>query len=602
MCGAVAWAQQSSSDGVILHEYFDPGAVDPSGRTGSASARNVPERTSPGSQEPPGLTLDPGGGDVIRGPEGPVESNATSPPYGPRSPRSGSSSLDDKTSRVDDLDYHANFDPSVFPYKRNVAQDRPYRTEEGAYRFETSESELEPVSVEARAASTREDTFWGSFLLRSRSGAKHPIPSVAPNQRVLEIRTEPEADVQIERDAAGNYYADVDYDGLLRMNMKVAAPRFYFTGRFRGDVAWGDFAAKPQPELETATRTVAGRVAAEIGVSRDGDPAQTVRRLVEYYRNFETTELPEEANDEDLYESISKRQIGVCRHRSMGFVLTARYLGIPARYVTNEAHAFVELWWPEGGWRRVDLGGAAREISYNGDRDDQLHDGAERDPLPKPERYREELQEMMDGGGDGDGGGRESGEESASNTSSAPDAGSRSEESGSEEEGRVRTSGGSDAGRRSAARSGSPDAGSAERRESRESTAEERNVDESSADPEQSESDPEPSEADSDDGGRRPTRLTLETESQTVFRGGAVTLHGVLRSASGEPLEGATVEMYFGRVGAPHSEMERLGTATTDAEGRYRVEVTVPETTGIGRWSLVARFPGDTNFQSARAE
>jgi hypothetical protein len=299
----------------------------------------------------------------------------------------------------------------------------------------------------------------------------------------------------------------------------------------------------------------------------------------------------------------------------MGFVLTARYLGIPARYVTNEAHAFVELWWPGGGWRRVDLGGAAREISYNGNRDDQLHDGAKRDPLPKPERYREELREMMDGGGDSrDGKGEEGGDRSNSSTASAPEAGSGSGESASGEGRERRASGRTDAGGLSSDRTGTPDVGgvpsdragtrdvgTGEGREARVSGAEEREIRGEASGPEEPVSDPEESESTSGEE-RRPTRLTLETESQTVFRGGQVTVHGVLRSASGEPLEGAEVEMYFGQRGASHERMDRLGRATTDGRGRYQVEVTVPETTGIGRWSLIARFPGDANDQSARAE
>jgi hypothetical protein len=53
----------------------------------------------------------------------------------------------------------------------------------------------------------------------------------------------------------------------------------------------------------------------------------------------------------------------VCRHRAYAFVLSALALGIPARLVRNEAHAWVEV--SDGlTWHRVDLGGAASHIDY----------------------------------------------------------------------------------------------------------------------------------------------------------------------------------------------------------------------------------------------
>jgi hypothetical protein len=54
-------------------------------------------------------------------------------------------------------------------------------------------------------------------------------------------------------------------------------------------------------------------------------------------------------------------QKGVCRHRAFAFLVTALGLGIPARMVVNEAHAWVEV---QGDriWHRIDLGGAAAAI------------------------------------------------------------------------------------------------------------------------------------------------------------------------------------------------------------------------------------------------
>jgi hypothetical protein len=53
---------------------------------------------------------------------------------------------------------------------------------------------------------------------------------------------------------------------------------------------------------------------------------------------------------------LSKK--GVCRHRAFAFLVTAQSLGIPTRVITNEAHAWVEVF-DSRLWRRIDLGGAA---------------------------------------------------------------------------------------------------------------------------------------------------------------------------------------------------------------------------------------------------
>ena len=62
-----------------------------------------------------------------------------------------------------------------------------------------------------------------------------------------------------------------------------------------------------------------------------------------------------------LFTFRRTRQKGVCRHRAFAFLVTALGLGIPARMVANEAHAWVEVR-GETGWQRIDLGGAAAAI------------------------------------------------------------------------------------------------------------------------------------------------------------------------------------------------------------------------------------------------
>src|SRR5690606_27036069 len=65
----------------------------------------------------------------------------------------------------------------------------------------------------------------------------------------------------------------------------------------------------------------------------------------------------------ELYAEIALGQVGVCRHRSFAFTVTALALGIPTRFVHNEAHAWVEVYDAKL-WHRIDLGGAAGDVSF----------------------------------------------------------------------------------------------------------------------------------------------------------------------------------------------------------------------------------------------
>ena len=97
-------------------------------------------------------------------------------------------------------------------------------------------------------------------------------------------------------------------------------------------------------------------VRAAIGVSRAMRPRDAIAKLVDYFRGFtDSAETPAPRGSVYLDLALSKK--GVCRHRAFAFLITAQSLGIPARLVENEAHAWVEI--HDGTlWRRIDLGGA----------------------------------------------------------------------------------------------------------------------------------------------------------------------------------------------------------------------------------------------------
>ena len=112
------------------------------------------------------------------------------------------------------------------------------------------------------------------------------------------------------------------------------------------------------PPLPDNVARDAAQVRAAIGVSRAMRPRDALAKLVQYFRGFvDSDEIP--TGQGSIYLDLALSRKGVCRHRAFAFLVTAQSLGIPARMVLNEAHAWVEV--GDGAlWRRIDLGGAGR--------------------------------------------------------------------------------------------------------------------------------------------------------------------------------------------------------------------------------------------------
>jgi hypothetical protein len=586
LSGAVVWAQ-SAFDDVVLHEYFNPWDVDVSRSAGSPGAAQAEPsaneaRRAPG--EPPGLSVDPGADEVILGADGPVDPAKTTTPYGPLDPRQQSSKLDDRTDRVDELNYYANFEPSVVPYKRGVVQNL-VRFGGGDYSLALQPGRTRRVPVEGGSLRSGEDEFWGSFLLRANEGERHPLPSVAPTQRILEVQAEPNVGVRFERDAADNFYIVPEAGGLLRLNVRLAAPGAYFGGDFSENVNWSQFDSSKTPELPREVAKVASEVLSGLGVSRQMRPHDALHRLVEHYRDFEGRPFPPELRGEDLYASLSREQVGVCRHRSLAFLISARALGIPTRYIYNEAHAFVEVDWPKLGWRRIDLGGAANELNYSAQAGSSVHSAGD-DSLPQPPNYQEEIERLRERGGEV---GEESGEESSEETSAAGEG--ESEQAGQSDQ---------------ADQAGSTEDGAYQHQneggeQQTPGQGEEPGESELAANEELDQSLPIDDASQEDT--RRKVILDANADTSEVFRGNSLGLNGSLFTEQGRPLSKRQIQVYLGPVGSKSADARiELGTLRTDAGGRFSGQLAIPDSVSIGRWSVILEFAGDDEHRSARAE
>lgn len=576
LVAGLVFAQQSTDGPFILHEHVSgwqdrtgSGNGDGSGNEAASSdaeeggeSAEANEFGDVGEGEAPALSMETRDDELVYGKDGPVPDGRFDEPYGSLNPFSSANTLDENTDRVNSLKYFASFEPSVIPYKRVVAQNRVMHSG-GDYRMVLEAGSREPVEVEPFVG-VDEELFWGNFMIRMERDQWQPLASVSPSQRIVEVHAEPPVDLRFSRDNAGNFFVRSDQRGMVRLVVKIAVDPYYFSGEF-GDVDWGSFTRLDKPEFPQSARASARAVLATLGVSTEMRPAEVMYSMVEYFRDFEGRAFPDELKGQgDLYETIAREKIGVCRHRSLAFVITAQYLGIPARYVYNEAHAFAEIEWPGQGWRRVDLGGAADELNAASDGNRSVH--TPEDTLPRPQRFLDEQERMETQGWEPDSGSTQGGDsESDSDRTSGED---QAEELGEQQGEDLAQSDASD------------------------SMGESEGLSESASDASES-----PPDA------RRRTRVRILDGSTEVKRGAPFRLVGQLDDADGNGLAFRNVEVHLGPVGRSRPRPStRIAVVETDARGRVDVAIEIPRSQSIGRWSLFLAFPGDESHRASVGE
>lgn len=340
-----------------------------------------------------------------------------------------------RPDRVTSLDgtvgYHAVFTPGIMPFKRVTAYDAVTVADDGTPVLvigDTARRRLEVAGADAEGPDGRaRDRFWGSVMLDASDGATIPFPSVAPEARVLTLRTEPTTALRIEQDGADNFYATVVGEpgtNEVRVVFLMDAPRDYFGAELPEGARADALAARVRP-LPAPVLRDAQTFAAELGLSRSTPFDRALSALVGHFRAFEESDTPPEDSG-NIYLDLARGMRGICRHRVYAFVITAHALGIHARFVQNEAHAWAEVELPSGGWLRIDLGGAATGLDPRSGQDRPMYQPDVPDSLPRPAAYvraydeaRRAAQAAAGGGGGGERRGGESGGSSGGGTSGA---------------------------------------------------------------------------------------------------------------------------------------------------------------------------------------
>jgi len=348
----------------VLHEYIAPPSAAESTRW--VKERGLPKEIHTQDQR-------------IQRP--PFEEPTETSEMGPSAParRRARVGLDRTTTHDGQLNYDATFNPSVVPFKRVTAADRVRED----FTLSVRDPRLRPVKVAYRPIPPDRDAFWGSLQLQALPGKALPMPSVAPSAAIVSYRTRPEAKLRFFKDSADNFWVKSDRGGRLSVVLLMDAPRSYFSPQVPALLSAADVPEHRRPRLPRNVKTDAQRVLRHIGL-RPGSLNQHLSRLVAYFRNFQARPL--QRKSDNIYLDIAFTQRGVCRHRSLAFVITAQAVGIPARYVENEAHAFVEVYLPRHGWARIDLGGASVGLDVHAAQRKAVH-RPKQDPFPRPSRF-----------------------------------------------------------------------------------------------------------------------------------------------------------------------------------------------------------------------
>jgi hypothetical protein len=109
----------------------------------------------------------------------------------------------------------------------------------------------------------------------------------------------------------------------------------------------------------------------ELGLTGETNLKTIVTTLYDYFSEFTAGEIPSEEEEPDLYLAIARSKHGKCDIRSFAFFVTANAIGLPTRMVTNECHAFVEIYIPANGWTQLNLGGLGGYSSSDGSGGDE---------------------------------------------------------------------------------------------------------------------------------------------------------------------------------------------------------------------------------------
>lgn len=471
--------------------------------------------------------------------------------------RQTEASLDYFTGADNTLRYTEVFNPSIVPFKRMSSLD----TVRPDFTLSASSRALSDLKV-GGAATSGYDLFWGSILVEIKPGVDVPIPSVAPDMRILSYESEPPTALVFSRDPSDNFYLRTEETGAAgryRVVFLAEASPDYFAPTVPKRLRIRDIGADFLRPMPKEVQKLAKQALDELRIHKHMFVDEALDKLVYYFREFEAASPP--PNSGNVYWDLYTSQAGVCRHRSFAFMITANALGIPTRYVTNEAHAWVEVWLPGADWMRIDLGGAASTLEVSNAGDKTLYRPRGEDPFKQPPNYSEnysrlegdieglrpeqiaERQRPYDGGeGNGEGNGSF--------------FGANMDRDGIEDQDGPLTGPGKGL----------------------------------------------PSVPEEELAGKVPTYIYIASASARGYRGENIKVTGRLLDEAGAGLGNLRVDLFLAPAGNNGNDALLVGRGVTDSLGQYEALVEIPATLTKQAYEVYASTPGNSVYQPAVSE
>ncbi|MCX6666419.1 MAG: DUF4129 domain-containing protein [Euryarchaeota archaeon] len=193
------------------------------------------------------------------------------------------------------------------------------------------------------------------------SGTVIAIPSVSPNANIISFSSSlPDVSFDFFKDGADTYYVSSTnnwYSQDITLTILTSAPSSYYDFMIPESIALKDIPAIVKHTPSESVRSAAAVVIDILGLTGETNVKKIVYTMFDYFANFTAGEIPSAEEQPDLYLAIALAQHGACFPRSFAFFITANSIGLPTRLITNDCHAFVEIYIPPDGWKMLDLGG-----------------------------------------------------------------------------------------------------------------------------------------------------------------------------------------------------------------------------------------------------
>lgn len=539
----LAIAQQASKSRPVLHEDLPEPTTDRANPMIGGDGSSMPVAIRSGDKVLPVPTED--------------KSRTGEPVFGAGGSRAAdrktSIEMDSPTGKDGTLTYESVFQPDVVPFKRMTVLDA---VDEDFKMVRKNSALVEVPVTNERIDATKDDSFVGFMLVQFERDKDIPIPSVSPDMRIARVKLTPPLRVKFEKDGADNFYIrseEPSASGKYRLEMTVVAAPSYFAPRFPKGNYTPQIIATMAPlgiraQLPARVKAEAQKTLKNIGVDSSLELQSTFNKVVAYFRAFEAKPLTHQTGN--VYRDLCDSQAGVCRHRAFGFMITVNALGIPTRYVENEAHAFAEVWFPEVGWQRIDLGGAAVRFDINGMKDREPHRPRGDDPFAKPPEYTNNYSRL---GGDV--------------------RGLTPEKLAEKRDPHSRPSGTFDG------------------------------VGSGDADPQNGGSDPTIMPGSgldnyAEDPKKQKPTLEITLADQSAYRGNSIHVEARVH-VSGKPLADHPVTVFLAPRGSRGSSATSLGTAVTDADGMIRGDFQIPSSLSLATYEIYLSTPPDAFYNPA---